>query len=296
MRHNPLSYENRFEPEPMKRYPRSRLVASLSAPPRQRAQEARMVESPHRFRVVVLEDNKTMCAVSDTRDGAHVELMRSLAKPGVVTLLTDLKNNNVSAEGLLHIYSAFTFVHRLGDFIGAFIFPMFGVEPYTHPTSVYDIFNERHSDAFVARSAEPQTVSAYYALSRAIGDSGVRALTSNDWKRHPDDPLSGRNILRRFIVTHTNSDMHRKGKVKPAFWSQSVADWVALSEMPSARARKGRGEPCLLYPPRPGEYDPEVEAVLAAYAEAVNTFFPAFAQAALTNLEGSVIDITVCAR
>ncbi len=289
---NPLSYDNRFDPEPMKRYPRSRLVASLAAPPRQKAQVERMVSSPHTFRVVVLEDNKTLCVDRYRRREEHIEVLRSLAKPGVITLVTDLRNNNVKAEGVLHLYSAFSFVHRLGDFLVNKIGDMFGGRRLG--TTLWDVFSERASDSYIARGITDETVRAYTLLTEALAASGIRNLTKNDWQLRPGSPFSGEYKLRRFIVTHTNSDMHRKRKVKPAFWEQSVADWVALSEMPSARARKGRGEPWLLIPPLPGEYDEEDEEILTKWAEAINTFFPPFAQAVLTNLEGSVIDITVC--
>ena len=293
MRRNPLSYENRFEPEPMKRYPRSRLVASLTAPPRQRAQEARMVESPHRFRVIVVEHSEMLCkdGYYDTADNAErTAAMRALMKPGVITLITDLKNNNVNAEGLLHIYSAFTFVHRLGDKAVIHIREIVkGSGGRISPWAVY----ENSYDRVLGKAISPQTTAAYSRLLRAIDESGIRNMMKDDWKR-PYDPNNGENKLFSYIRSHTNSDMARKGKIKRTEWDQAVADWIALTEMPSARARTGRGEPWLVVPPKPGEYAPEDEEILSAWANAINTYFPPFAQSMLSDFEGSVFDITVC--
>ena len=225
MRRNPLSYENRFEPEPMKRYPRSRLVASLSAPPRQRAQEARMVESPHRFRVVVL-DETPRCRGKDGWE-EHDALTRSLRKPGTITLVTDLKSHNRSTERI-NIYSAFTFLHRLGDVL---VTPLYGImHGYAGDLS----WASRVAEGRPEKLSSASTERAHERLVQAFRENGVdpAKFEDSDWE-----------LISRYVVTHTNSDMHRRGRVKPTDSPQSFADWVALTEMPSARARQGRGEP-----------------------------------------------------
>jgi hypothetical protein len=85
--------------------------------------------------------------------------------------------------------------------------------------------------------------------------------------------------------------MSRRGIVSPNNYSQCIADWVALSELPSARARPGRGEPWLLLPPKPGAFPPDVTEALQKFGDNVNTYFPAFAQSLLDDLDGAVFRI-----
>ena len=56
-----------------------------------------------------------------------------------------------------------------------------------------------------------------------------------------------------------------------------------------ARARPGRGEPWHLFPPRPGEYPPDIKENQQKFSEAINADFPPFIQSLLDDLDGAVI-------
>ena len=71
-RRNPLVFDNRFDPKAVRRSG-SRVVASLVAPPAQRAQVERLADSPHTFRVVLVDE------ASDYYDN---EGLATLSQPG----------------------------------------------------------------------------------------------------------------------------------------------------------------------------------------------------------------------
>ncbi len=264
---NPLVFDNRFGPDPMARYPRSRVVASIVAPPRQRAQVERLAESPHTFRVVVL----------DKRDPAE-KTLAAYSEPGTITLVTALDVYKVGglAAGA-NLFSAFTYLHRLGDQLVAFgVNVVLAGQP---ETGVLYTFSENQPSRYLpANRPSPETMRLAERLAETWDFRFEGVSLSQMWQ---------------YVTTHTNSDMSRRGMVPASEggYDQCVADWFALSELPAARARRGRGEPWLLFPPRPGEYGPEVERVLARYADTINEYFPAFAQSLFDDLDGAVYRI-----
>ena len=286
MRRNPLIFDNRFASEPTKRYPRSRTVASLVAPPRQRAQVERLADSPHTFRMIVLDDTEGLD-------------LSSLSQPGGITLVTGLKltaEQEIGARSSEErfgrgarqsIYSAFTLLHRLGDALLPILLDI---------VTISRVAGALSSKLSLATFKQKRGPSAYVPAEK-ISDTTLKLAA----KVHAAAFKASRNGvygLERYIALHTNSHMSREGLLfnEPIMgyfidMTQCVADWVALSEMPSTRARPGRGEPWLLFPPKPREYPPEAARGFRAYAKAINTYFPPFIQSLLDDLDGAVIRI-----
>jgi hypothetical protein len=287
---NPLIFDNRFDPEPMNRYPRSRAVASIVAPPRQRAQVERLADSPHTFRVLVL----------DRTVNGYAEDYAQFSQPGCITLLLGLQDTYNSdfvsrypgvytpATGGVALYSAFTFLHRMGDLLAAGIQTVLsgnangGVDDLLYTGSdrmlSYVPRYRGKPPPYVPTEASRETRRLAEALARG------KFEYEGHW-------IDQQEYLRSYIASSTNSDMSRRGIVSTTTYSQCVADWVALSEMPSARARPGRGEPWLLLPPKPGAFPPDVDKALRKFADNVNTYFPAFVQSLLDDLDGAVFRI-----
>ena len=269
MRHgrsNPLVFDNRFAPEPTKRYPRSRVVASMVAPPRQRVQMERLADSPHTFRVILTDEVP--------RRGN----LAPYSEPGTIALIAGLDEYKVGgrSDGG-NLFSAFTYLHRLGDQLMGF-----GVDSVMGGQAEAGLYRVFHDDPdwpyIPSRRPSPETL----RLAEMLAET--RYFGHHLWPRLP---------VEAYVATHTNSDMARRGVV-PATeggYLQCLADWFALSELPAARARRGRGEPWLLFPPRSGEYAPEVERVLVRYADTINEYFPLFAQSLLDDLDGAVYRI-----
>lgn len=293
---NPLVFDNRFEPEPMKRYPRSRVVASIVAPPRQRAQVERLADSPHTFRVIVL----------DTGEGLDAKTLPSLSKPGSITLVTGLdaaakgdatpRDLKLGKGARLGTYSAFTFLHRLGDvlyeILQAFVLGK-AVEDYAYPFGLM-LFRRNRGEGRVYIPAEK--------LSQTTLDFGQKIHDAFYMSVGPKNEMRlwSEGSLSKYIVHHTNSHMARAGlrfeseggALDFLNMSQCIADWLALSEMPSARARPGRGEPWLLFPPGPeSDVPPATKRRIRTYVGIINTYFPLFAQSLLDDLDGAVFRI-----
>jgi hypothetical protein len=299
MRRNPLTFDNHFDPEPTRRYPRSRVVASIVAPPRQRAQVERLAESPHTFRVIVV----------DTVAGLD---FASLSQPGCITLplpLAKAVENELLRAGTekeherFSLYSAFTLLHRVGDALDAVVF-----EAAMPPDLDYDYYSESYKPT----APKEASVRRYFDFLKTqfaqfsrgyLPVAGLSVTTMDLVKRMgaamPVPVSSGATgRVLKHIVKNTNSDMSRRGGWLnsldvdySAGAYQCVADWVALSELPAARARPGRGEPWLLLPPKPGEHSSEMEQMLVQYTEVINTYFPAFVQSLLDDLDGAVIRV-----
>jgi hypothetical protein len=284
MRRNPLVFDNRFDPETVRRSG-SRVVASLTAPPAQRAQVARLADSPHTFRVILLD------SAGDYYDN---EALATLSQPGCVTLLLSLaemedldlrsRNKRLPKTAGLSRFSAFVLLHRLGDVL----YPALEGVVYPHLTiSLPRLVQSGWSD-----SISPDRVYFPGEISTVTRELARRLIEPKRMFRS-GDPQDTYNLLRRYIMSHTNSQMSREGLHSddpyPDDAAQYIADWVALSEMPSARARPGRGEPWLLFPPKPGMYTPDIEEKLQKFSEAINADFPPFIQSLLDDLDGAVI-------
>jgi len=283
MRRNPLIFDNRFNAEEARRS-RSRVVASLVAPPAQRAQVERLADSPHTFRVILLD------SAGDYYDN---EALATLSQPGCITLLLSLaemadldlrsRNKRLPKTAGLSRFSAFVLLHRMGDVL----YP--ALEGAVYPNFSISLDRLRRSD--LSDVINPHQLYFPGEVSTATYERARRLIEPKRLFRG-GDPQDTYNLLRRYIMSHTNSQMSREGLHAddryPDDAAQYIADWVALSEMPSARARPGRGEPWLLFPPRPGEYPPDIEEKLKKFSEAINTYFPAFVESLLDDLDGAV--------
>jgi hypothetical protein len=288
---NPLTFDNRFEPEPMGRYPRSRAVASIVAPPRQRAQVERLADSPHTFRVLVL----------DRTINGYAEDYAQFSQPGCITLLLGLQDAYQSdfaslypdqytpVTGGVALYSAFTFLHRMGDLLSAGIETVLSGEAAAGVDYLMNTYADRMLSYVPRYRGKPPP----YVATEASRETRrlAEALARGKFECDGYTAEQQQNYLREYIASSTNSDMSRRGIVSRNNYNQCIADWVALSEMPSARARLGRGEPWLLFPPKPGAFPPDVAKALRAFGDNVNTYFPAFVQSLLDDLDGAVFRI-----
>ena len=282
MHRNPLVFDNRFDPEGARRSG-SRVVASLTAPPAQRAQVARLADSPHTFVVILLDE------ASEYYDG---EALEPLSQSGCITLVLSLSemkrldfrslNRSLPKSAGLSRFSAFVLLHRMGDVL----YPgIRGTVFYPHED--LNILKDEWNGPAATRLYFPGEVSdeTRYLASRVSEASRVAEV-----KRR----ANGGTSLASYIVAATNSQMAREG-LYTTFSDdrdrvdQYIADWVALSEMPSARARPGRSEPWLLFPPKPGMYTPEDEERLRQFSESINADFPPFIQSLLDDLDGAVM-------
>jgi len=296
MRRNPLIFDNRFDPEPMKRYPRSRVVASIVAPPRQRAQVERLADSPHTFRVIVVD------AAPDL-DAAQLAQM---SQPGSITLVV-LLATTAGAESAsviaakqfgrgaqVGLYSAFTLLHRLGDVLLEVLASVVMGKDTSGLFTTYgfSVFKTQRGASRMFIPAQHLSIKTMH-----LSDEIRRARFMKMGNRAPLWPSD--ETLANYIVHNTNSHMSREGiwfhKEESAFspeffdtvnMTQCLADWLALSEMPSARARPGRGEPWLLFPPKTLR-----RKRIFDYVKIINAYFPAFAQSLLDDLDGSVFVI-----
>jgi hypothetical protein len=282
MRRNPLVFDNRFDPEGARRSG-SRVVASLAAPPAQRAQVERLADSPHTFRVVLVD------FMADYYD----EGLATLSQPGCITLLLSLpemadldlrsRNKSLPKTAGLSRFSAFVLLHRMGDVL----YP--ALEGAVYPN--FSISLDRLGRSDWSDVISPNRLYFPGEVSTATYERARRLIEPKRMFRG-GDLKDTYNLLRRYIMSHTNSQMSREAMHGDDSYAdaanQYIADWVALSELPSARARSGRGEPWLLFPPRPGEYAPDIEEKLKKFSEAINTYFPAFVQSLLDDLDGAV--------
>jgi len=279
VRRNPITFDNRFAPAPLKRYPRSRAVASIVAAPRQRAQVERLAESPHTFRVIVLDE--PLFGLGAAMDNA---------KPGSITLPISLKSVEEAEEdarvegvpsGKVGLFSAFTFLHRVGDAL----FPV-----------IYNVIEKGDVRGLVDGTWEDDIGGAYF-LPESHSISKRTLALARKVAKAAAVPIDDSYLTYEYVATHTNSHISRSGFLERGWgdnpenfldddFSQCVADWVALSEMPSARARPGRGEPWLLFPPQDSTH-PDAK-LLRRYADIINKHFPPFIQSLLDDLEGAV--------
>lgn len=298
MRRNPLVFDNRFALSPMKRYPRSRTVASIVAPPRQRAQVERLADSPHTFRVILFDD-------------AFGLDLSSLSQPGCITLVTNLKSVATTESAAakqaaeygkaaqLGTFSAFTFLHRLGDELLPILEPVVTGElgGYANNNALLVLKRDKRGRAYIPTKHLSKKTTE---LSKKVHAAALVNAFDPQISAYPG-LWAGANLewtggLTNYIVHHTNSHMAREGLLVRGLtfddlsMEQCLADWLALSEMPSARARPGRGEPWLLFPPAK-TWSPVVKKKIRAYVKTINTYFPLFAQSLLDDLDGAVFVI-----
>jgi hypothetical protein len=221
------------------------------------------------------------------------EGLATLSQPGCITLLLSLpemadldlrsRNKSLPKTAGLSRFSAFVLLHRMGDVL----YPALEGAVYPH----LSISLSRLGRSVWSDVINPNLLYFPGEVSTATYERARRLIEPKRMFRG-EDLKDTYNLLRRYIMSHTNSQMSREGLHAddryPDAAAQYIADWLALSEMPLARARPGRGEPWLLFPPRPGEYAPDIEEKLKKFSEAINTYFPSFVQSLLDDLDGAV--------
>jgi hypothetical protein len=186
IRHNPLRIDVQYKPEEVALYQTSRAVRSVVSPALQRRNVERMIDTPHNF-IVVLE----------TRQGEEPPA----PSPGAVTLgirvprVADDDNYDPKFEKQFSegIYTAFTYLHKLGDILTDKIcgddesrLPL--LYPSDRPRDVlfkpFYRMVDNHLGFLEAYHGDDRE-KAYYAYTRLIGESVnskmVREGYSLDW-------------------------------------------------------------------------------------------------------------------
>jgi hypothetical protein len=244
--------------------------------------------------------------VADAASDLDTAQLAQMSQPGSITLVVLLTTaalaesaSAISAKQFgkgaqLGLYSAFTFLHRLGDALLEVLVPVVMGKDTSGLFTTYG-FSKFKAQRGASRMFFP--IQHLSAKAMELADEIRRARFMKMGNRTPLWPSD--ELLANYIVHNTNSRMAREriwfqndqSTLSPEFFdtvnmTQCLADWLALSEMPSARARPGRGEPWLLFPPKTLR-----GRKIFDYVEAINTYFPLFAQSLLDDLDGSVFVI-----
>lgn len=252
-RRNPMTFDNRFKvtPEVQKsiRTTKDRSLASALSTATHRAIERETAASPHNFCVVVVPKPELRSFVSysdyNAADGAwRKELQLSLPRPEAVTLVFAVRNLGAAAGTPKHlkagIFSAFTYLHRLGDKLAYGLF-------LANDTSFADLVgpNERSLPLLLSQgypineNPEEQQFGTRYqedlAIERILRKKGIRdAVDKANADRELYERLAksvsegDKGALYRYIGTHVNSKMVREGYSNE--FSQSLADLFPLCE------------------------------------------------------------------
>lgn len=198
-RSNPMRFDLQYPPEDAERYRTSRAVRSLLSDALQRRSVERMADTPHNFVVVIR-------GFAESRSSKPLPVFPDALTLGVAA--PDIKQvedfygsgDKVMAES---IYTAFTYLHKLGDALVGMLFGGEGERLVLHPEK---------------RSQKPAH-RAFYAMV----DEHLGVLES--WGGTEDVYLDYLDMLGASV----NSKMVRDGY--SGGWDQSVADLFPLCEL-----------------------------------------------------------------
>jgi hypothetical protein len=240
-RQNPIDFS--LDPEATKiareEYPRWRSITSLASPIKHRAitEDPRVVRSPHNFHVAVLPSFGGSVLRGAEPYGIE-KLVASHIRPDAVTLLASPRNVGEIGQNLPakqqdaeSLYTAFTYLHRLGDELVGEGDPPNAWVVITEGTvslrNFYDARGRRIHTALNPWQPPPAVVRAQDALGGlwrafvlAVGgdlDSPGKVLF---WKFE---------VLYLYVATHADSKMVREGYAGSS--EQSIADLFALAEL-----------------------------------------------------------------
>jgi hypothetical protein len=190
---------------------RTRTAASMYSPIKHRAIKEKLASSPHNFRVVLLPRLGAAMTIAD---------VAALSRPDAITLThmgqppdTQSRGESVSES----IYTAFTYMHRLGDV---------AVRPYEFIRGEHDGLNpleEAHWDLTdVINDAKDAAISALRDMSPALA-AQARRYDEREYG------YSLGEIFAQIIASRVNSKMVREGYA--ASRTQADADLFALAEL-----------------------------------------------------------------
>ena len=239
-RQNPFGFT--LDPEATKiareEYPRWRSITSLTSPIKHRAitEDPRVVRSPHNFHVAVVKSFGGSVARGAEPYGIE-KLVASHIRPDAVTLVATPRNVGDIGKNLPpkqrdaeSLYTAFTYLHRLGDELIGMTADEW--DPVLHGrVAVNSVFYDKTGRKFNAFSNPWQPPAAFVHAQRALDDL-CRAFLSAMGVA-PDDLEDTyfwkAEVLFFYIVTHVDSKMVREGYTGSS--TQAVADLFALAEL-----------------------------------------------------------------
>lgn len=198
-RHNPMLFDLQYTPEDAERYRTSRAVRSLLSSALQQRNVERMADTPHNFVVVIrgFEASRTSKPLPVFSDA----LTLGVAAPDIKQVEDFYgSGDKAMAES---IYTAFTYLHKLGDALVPMLFGDEGDRLLLHP--------EKRSQK-AAHRAFYEMVDEHLGLLKAWADTEDAYLDYLD-----------------MLGASVNSKMVRDGY--SAGWDQSVADLFPLCEL-----------------------------------------------------------------
>lgn len=203
--------------------PRGRVAAGLFAPVKHRAITELAANSPHNYHVVLLSPAERKLAERkkryDEAEDPRLELLFRYGRPDALTLLVAdvTETETARTPTSTSIYTAFTYMHRLGDV---------AVRPYEFIRGEHDGLNpleEAHWDLTdVINDAKDAAISALRDMSPALA-AQARRYDEREYG------YSLGEIFARIIASRVNSKMVREGYA--ASRTQADADLFALAEL-----------------------------------------------------------------
>jgi hypothetical protein len=307
-RPNPIVFDNRIPLTPELResirVARSRVVASALSPAKHRAIEVATANSPHNFRVVVepryrTRDNDLWRANRDLWLANRERFWRDVVRPNAVTLVSEWDEQDLRAEGEQPfnrrekaqqggIYTAFTYLHRLGDHIATWLFLPWVFNKDSLLSTLARGYSPDDTDALEV-AAQRADVARVVEMARE--NNALLHRTAADIERY--DP-SGSYTLMRYVETHVNSKMVREGYSSDI--NQSLSDLFPLCELtpPSRPLFLPFDEASMaMAHPRPYRdwdkaYPAEVAEACSAYGEEMNVRFRDLYNTLIPALYGTV--------
>jgi hypothetical protein len=219
-------------------YPRWRSITSLASPIKHRAitEDPRVVRSPHNFHVAVVKSFGGSISRGEDPYGLD-KLVASHIRPDAVTLVATPHNvaeigQNLSPkeQDAESLYTAFTYLHRLGDELTGLAAPT----PWSVLTegSVYlgTFYNGKGRRIHTGSNPwqPPATVVRAQEALGGLWRAFVLAVGGN--LDNPDDvDLLGVDLIYAYVTTHVDSKMVREGYGGSS--EQSIADLYPLAEL-----------------------------------------------------------------
>jgi len=300
MRRNPLIFDNRFEVTPEVRESirasKARVAASVLSPAKHRAIEVATAKSPHNFRIVISPHYRTsddyLWLVNRER------LWRDVVRPNAVTLVSEWDARDVLAEAQPlnrtekaqqgGIFTAFTYLHRLGDNIASSLFLPWVFSEDNLLSTLGRGYLLDYTDALEV-AAQRADVARVVEMARE--NNALLHRVAADIKRYDS---SGGYVLLRYIETHVNSKMVREGYSSDI--NQSLSDLFPLCELtpPSRPLFLPFDEASMaMAHPRSNErwnkvYPAEVAEACSAYGEEMNVRFRDLYNTLIPALYGTV--------
>ena len=303
-RRNPLTFDNRVPLTPELRESirasKARVAASVLSPAKHRAIEEATANSPHNFRVVIKPPQPRRTYDDDDFRLNQERLWSDVVRPYAVTLVSTWDERAIRAEGEPDpfmstakarqggIFTAFTYLHRLGDSIASWLFLpwVFDKDDLISVVGRGYLPDLNASLEVAAKRADVARV-----VDMARDNNALLHRVAEDIKRYDS---RGEYLVLRYIETHVNSKMVREGYSSEI--GQSLADLFPLCEFtPPSRPLFlpfDETRMAMAYPESATNwkraYSAEVAAACSALGAEMNVRFRALYNTLIPALYGSV--------